>query len=164
MSDRASAESATRRPARIARGGWLDGAMGVLYGLEIARSRIESGRAAALGVDAVSFQDEEGTFLPCLGSRSFCGDLSEADVAAPKSASGEPLPAAIARAARAPTLQVRETARRRKQQRGRAIAVQQPIRTVERERLAVDPHRLLEALGSEGCIAALPDGFRFGIA
>lgn len=82
----------------VPRGGWLDGAMGVLYGLEIARSRIESGRAAALGVDAVSFQDEEGTFLPCLGSRSFCGDLSEADVAAPKSASGEPLPAAIARA------------------------------------------------------------------
>ena len=80
-------------------GGWLDGAMGVLYGLEIARSRIESGRQSRLGVDVVSFQDEEGTYLPCLGSRSFCGDLSQADIAKPKSQSGESLPEALARAA-----------------------------------------------------------------
>ena len=79
-------------------GGWLDGAMGVLYGLEIARSRIESGRQSKLGVDVVSFQDEEGTYLPCLGSRSFCGDLSQADIAKPKSQSGESLPEALARA------------------------------------------------------------------
>jgi N-carbamoyl-L-amino-acid hydrolase len=79
-------------------GGWLDGAMGVLYGLEIARSRIEAGRQSKLGVDVVSFQDEEGTYLPCLGSRSFCGDLSKADIAKPKSQSGESLPQALARA------------------------------------------------------------------
>ncbi len=79
-------------------GGWLDGAMGVLYGLEIARSRIESGGHPSLGVDVVSFQDEEGTFLPCLGSRSFCGDLGEADLATSKSQSGETLPQALARA------------------------------------------------------------------
>ena len=79
-------------------GGWLDGAMGVLYGLEIARSRIESGRQSKLGVDVVSFQDEEGTYLPCLGSRSFCGDLSQADIAKPKSQAGESLPEALARA------------------------------------------------------------------
>lgn len=82
----------------VPKGGWLDGAMGVLYGLEIARSRIESGRGAMLGVDVVSFQDEEGTFLPCLGSRSFCGDLTEADIAKPKSQTGESLKDAMARA------------------------------------------------------------------
>ncbi|TAK88299.1 MAG: Zn-dependent hydrolase [Betaproteobacteria bacterium] len=80
-------------------GGWLDGAMGVLYGLEIARSRIESGRQGQLGVDVVSFQDEEGTFLPCLGSRSFCGELTQADIAKPKSQAGEPLVEALRRAA-----------------------------------------------------------------
>jgi beta-ureidopropionase / N-carbamoyl-L-amino-acid hydrolase len=79
-------------------GGWLDGAMGVLYGLEIARSRIEAGRQSRLGVDVVSFQDEEGTFLPCLGSRSFCGELTQADIAKPKSQSGETLAQAMARA------------------------------------------------------------------
>lgn len=82
----------------VPKGGWLDGAMGVLYGLEIARSRIESGRAAVLGVDVVSFQDEEGTYLPCLGSRSFCGDLSAADIAKPRSQAGESLKDALGRA------------------------------------------------------------------
>jgi beta-ureidopropionase / N-carbamoyl-L-amino-acid hydrolase len=81
----------------VPKGGWLDGALGVLYGLEIARSRLESGRAGKLGVDVVSFQDEEGTYLPCLGSLSFCGELSEADIARAKSQAGETLPAALAR-------------------------------------------------------------------
>jgi N-carbamoyl-L-amino-acid hydrolase len=79
-------------------GGWLDGAMGVLYGLEIARSRREAGRQSKLGVDVVSFMDEEGTYLPCLGSRSFCGDLAQGEIDKPKSQSGEPLAQALARA------------------------------------------------------------------
>jgi N-carbamoyl-L-amino-acid hydrolase len=80
-------------------GGWLDGAMGVLYGLEIARARIEAGRQARIGVDVVSFQDEEGTYLPCLGSRSFCGDLAPGEIDKPKAQSGETLAQALARAA-----------------------------------------------------------------
>lgn len=82
----------------VPKGGWLDGALGVLYGLEIARARLAAGRTARLGVDVVSFEDEEGTYLPCVGSRSFCADLGEADVAQAKSQSGDPLPAALARA------------------------------------------------------------------
>ncbi len=81
----------------VPKGGWLDGAMGVIYGLEIARARREAGRAAKLGVDVVSFQDEEGTYLPCLGSRAFCSDLPAAELAAAKSQSGETLAGAIAR-------------------------------------------------------------------
>jgi N-carbamoyl-L-amino-acid hydrolase len=65
----------------VPKGGWLDGAMGVLYGLEIARARIEAGMADQLGVDVISFADEEGTYRALAGSLSFCGELSEADIA-----------------------------------------------------------------------------------
>jgi len=82
----------------VPKGGWLDGAMGVVYGLEIARSRLESGRAARLGVDVVSFQDEEGSYFPCLGSRSFCGELTEEDLGRTRAATGESIREAIARA------------------------------------------------------------------
>ena len=44
-------------------GGWLDGAMGVMYGLEIARASLEAGAPTAIGVDVISFADEESTFL-----------------------------------------------------------------------------------------------------
>lgn len=82
----------------VPKGGWLDGAYGVICGLEIARSLSESGGAPKLGVDVASFQDEEGTFLPFLGSRSFCNDLSEADIAGAKSKDGTALAAALSAA------------------------------------------------------------------
>ena len=47
----------------VPRGGWLDGALGVGYALEIARSALEAGETGAPGIDVISFQDEEGTFL-----------------------------------------------------------------------------------------------------
>ena len=60
----------------VPKGGWLDGALGVIYGLEIARACIEQkGRAA---VDVISFQDEEGRYAPLLGAKSFCGVLDDA--------------------------------------------------------------------------------------
>jgi N-carbamoyl-L-amino-acid hydrolase len=55
-------------------GGWLDGAMGVIYGLEIARALAESEETSHLPVDVASWIDEEGTFAGFLGSRSFVGD------------------------------------------------------------------------------------------
>lgn len=76
-------------------GGWLDGSLGVVYGLEIARSAVESGSGVL--VEAVSFMDEEGTYLPCLGSLSFCGDLPADQVAAGRNLEGEQLTDAIAR-------------------------------------------------------------------
>ncbi|MGI9615245.1 MAG: hydantoinase/carbamoylase family amidase [Acidimicrobiales bacterium] len=57
-------------------GGWLDGALGVVYGLEIARSCMEASVDERLAVDAVAWVDEEGTFGTCLGSRSFLGLVS----------------------------------------------------------------------------------------
>jgi N-carbamoyl-L-amino-acid hydrolase len=58
-------------------GGWLDGALGVICGLELARAGAEAG----LPVSAVSFQDEEGRFGVTTGSRVWGGftSLEEAD-------------------------------------------------------------------------------------
>jgi len=53
--------------------GWLDGILGVVFGLEAAR-------VLGTGIDVAAFADEEGHFLSFLGSRSFCGLLSEADM------------------------------------------------------------------------------------
>lgn len=62
-------------------GGWLDGALGVIYGLEVARALAEDPETEDLAVDTVSWQDEEGRFLGCLGSRSFCGALASETMA-----------------------------------------------------------------------------------
>jgi N-carbamoyl-L-amino-acid hydrolase len=80
----------------VPKGGWLDGALGVGYALEIARSAIEANEPAAAGIDVISFQDEEGTFLPFLGSRSFFADIDDAEIAAAKSKDGASLAAALA--------------------------------------------------------------------
>jgi N-carbamoyl-L-amino-acid hydrolase len=80
----------------VPKGGWLDGALGVVYGLEIARSAIEAGERLTTGIDVVSFQDEEGTFLPFLGSRSFCADVTEAEIAHCRSRDGTQLAKALA--------------------------------------------------------------------
>ena len=56
-------------------GGWLDGALGVIYALEVVRALAADTATRALPVDAVSFQDEESRFVGCLGSRSLIGAL-----------------------------------------------------------------------------------------
>lgn len=59
-------------------GGWLDGALGVIAALEIARAANEAGGPA---VSVVSFQDEEGRFGVTTGSAVWSGhlDLAHAD-------------------------------------------------------------------------------------
>lgn len=60
-------------------GGWLDGALGVIAGLEVARAAQEAGGPA---VSVVSFEDEEGRFGVTTGSAVWSGalPLAEADV------------------------------------------------------------------------------------
>jgi len=53
-------------------GGWLDGALGVISALEIARASIESGGPP---ISVVSFQDEEGRFGVTTGSAIWSGAL-----------------------------------------------------------------------------------------
>lgn len=59
-------------------GGWLDGALGVIAALEVARAAKEAGGPA---ISVVSFQDEEGRFGVTTGSAVWSGQLSlsEAD-------------------------------------------------------------------------------------
>ncbi|HVE89211.1 MAG TPA: M20/M25/M40 family metallo-hydrolase, partial [Burkholderiaceae bacterium] len=56
-------------------GGWLDGALGVIYALEVVRALRADDVTCTFPVDAVSFQDEESRFVGCLGSRSLTGAL-----------------------------------------------------------------------------------------
>ncbi len=58
-------------------GGWLDGALGVVAALEVARAAREAGGPA---VSAVSFQDEEGRFGVTTGSAAWCGALDRGKV------------------------------------------------------------------------------------
>jgi N-carbamoyl-L-amino-acid hydrolase len=67
--------------------GWLDGALGVVAGLALAR--------AGLNVDVCAYADEEGHFGSFLGSRSFVGDLSEAQIDEAKNSDGMPLRVAL---------------------------------------------------------------------
>jgi N-carbamoyl-L-amino-acid hydrolase len=59
-------------------GGWLDGALGVIAGLEVARAAHAAGGPP---VSVVSFQDEEGRFGVTTGSAVWAGNrsLAEAD-------------------------------------------------------------------------------------
>ncbi|MGO1077556.1 Zn-dependent hydrolase [Inquilinus sp. CA228] len=79
--------------------GWLDGAMGVIYGLEVARAFREDPTCRDLGIEVAVFADEEGHFGSFLGSRSFIGELSEDDIAkAANRTTGQSLPEALAEA------------------------------------------------------------------
>ncbi len=82
--------------------GRLDGPLGVLYGLEAARALADAGATAALDVaalDVAAWADEEGWFGHFLGSRSFCGELTEAEIdAARHRTDGTPLRTALAEA------------------------------------------------------------------
>jgi beta-ureidopropionase / N-carbamoyl-L-amino-acid hydrolase len=62
------------------RGGWLDGVMGVIYGLEVARALAEDPETAHLAVDVASWADEEGHWGQMTGSRSFVGMFGDADI------------------------------------------------------------------------------------
>jgi beta-ureidopropionase / N-carbamoyl-L-amino-acid hydrolase len=58
--------------------GWLDGPLGVVYALEAARV-INSDNATG-AVEVAAWCDEEGHFGSFLGSRSYIGALTEADI------------------------------------------------------------------------------------
>ncbi|MCW6511173.1 Zn-dependent hydrolase [Lichenifustis flavocetrariae] len=63
--------------------GWLDGALGVMTALALAR--------AGLPVDVCAYADEEGHWGNMIGSRSLVGDLSEEDIDKARNREGKPL-------------------------------------------------------------------------
>jgi N-carbamoyl-L-amino-acid hydrolase len=82
----------------VPNGGWLDGALGVIYALEIARAWRETGASGPVGVDVISFADEESTYSGMVGSRSFCGELLEGELDAAKNTEGRTLSQALSEA------------------------------------------------------------------
>ncbi len=62
------------------RGGWLDGVMGVIYGLEVARAMAEDPETKDLAIDVASWADEEGHWGSMIGSKSFTGRIGEAEI------------------------------------------------------------------------------------
>jgi len=83
----------------VARGGRLDGALGVVAALEAARALRAAGACdAGVGLDVVAFADEEGTFRGTLGSRAFCGEVDDDELAAAGDAAGRSLGDALAAA------------------------------------------------------------------
>jgi beta-ureidopropionase / N-carbamoyl-L-amino-acid hydrolase len=79
--------------------GWLDGPLGIIYGLEAARAFREDPACADLGVDVAAWCDEEGHFGSFLGSRSYVGLLSEEEIDKAKNRyDGTPLRAALGKA------------------------------------------------------------------
>jgi len=56
--------------------GSLDGALGVLVGLECVRSLKESGATLSKNIELVAFSDEEGRFGGMFGSEAYCGAIT----------------------------------------------------------------------------------------
>jgi beta-ureidopropionase / N-carbamoyl-L-amino-acid hydrolase len=72
--------------------GWLDGPLGVVYGLEAARAIGADPAFADCGVDVAAWCDEEGHFGSFLGSRSYLGLLPEEEIDAARNRyDGRPL-------------------------------------------------------------------------
>src|SRR4029078_10276053 len=67
--------------------GWLDGPLGVIYALEAARV-INSDPSVKGAVEVAAWCDEEGHFGHFLGSRSYVGGVSDADIDAARDRSG----------------------------------------------------------------------------
>jgi N-carbamoyl-L-amino-acid hydrolase len=68
--------------------GWLDGPLGVVYALEAARV-INSDPNIIGAVEVASWCDEEGHFGHFLGSRSYVGGVTEADIDAARDRNGK---------------------------------------------------------------------------
>ncbi|MBV8090942.1 MAG: Zn-dependent hydrolase [Alphaproteobacteria bacterium] len=80
-------------------GGWLDGSLGVIYGLELARAFAADPGCAGLGIEVASWADEEGHYGYFLGSRSFTDALAEEEIDRIRGRDeGTPLREALARA------------------------------------------------------------------
>jgi N-carbamoyl-L-amino-acid hydrolase len=114
--------------------GWLDGPLGVVYALEAARV-LNNDPTIGGSVEVAAWCDEEGHFGHFLGSRSYVGDVAEADIdAAADRTSGRPMREALQAAGLAGVA-------RERCERGRHIGYLEAHieqgRTLESERLGI---------------------------
>ena len=82
----------------VPQGGPLDGALGVLAGLECLQAIGEAGRATRLPLTVAAWSDEEGRYGSLFGSRAFIGKLDPAAIPGMAAVDGERLVDAMARA------------------------------------------------------------------
>lgn len=76
--------------------GHLDGALGVVCGLEALRTLKEAGAECRHPLELVAFSDEEGRFGGLLGSQALCGQLTPEDIFAAEDLDGVKLTDAMA--------------------------------------------------------------------
>ena len=76
--------------------GTLDGTLGVLAGLEVARCLTEENATFERALEVIAFTDEEGAFLGEFGARAMIGDLTAEDIDTCSSRDGTRLRDAIA--------------------------------------------------------------------
>jgi len=82
----------------VPNGGPLDGALGVLAGLECLQTIREAGLATKRPLAVVAWSDEEGRYGSLFGSRAFTGRLDLGQISTLRSLDGESLVEAMARA------------------------------------------------------------------
>jgi N-carbamoyl-L-amino-acid hydrolase len=72
--------------------GWLDGALGMIYGLEVVRTFAETPSCSRFAIDVGAWADEEGYYGAFLGSRSFCDEITDEELEISKNRyDGKPL-------------------------------------------------------------------------
>src|SRR5580692_8194479 len=74
--------------------GWLDGPLGVVYALEAARV-LNSDPDVKGTVEVAAWCDEEGHFGSFLGSRSYVGNVTDADIDAARDSNGRTMRQAL---------------------------------------------------------------------
>ena len=77
-------------------GGWLDGALGVIYAIEVAQALHDDPTTRHLAIDVACWADEESHYLGMMGSRSFCDELSESEIDTAHNSDGHSLRTALA--------------------------------------------------------------------
>jgi N-carbamoyl-L-amino-acid hydrolase len=82
----------------VPEGGPLDGALGVLAGLECLQTIRQAGLSPRRPLSVVAWSDEEGRYGSLFGSRAFTGRLDPAQIPTLRSVDGESLVDAMARA------------------------------------------------------------------
>ncbi len=82
----------------VPEGGTLDGALGVMAGLECLNAIRESGAQPHRPLVVAAWSDEEGRYGSLFGSRAFCGRLDAAAIPTMASVDGDKLVDAMARA------------------------------------------------------------------
>lgn len=82
----------------VPEGGMLDGALGVIAGLECLQTLRETGTPPARPLAVAAWSDEEGRYGSLFGSRAFCGRLDAAAIPSMAAVDGDRLADAMRRA------------------------------------------------------------------